>query len=77
MWEFWRVEKCAHHAEIHVEALERRLQVDLRYRLLLCLREGQVAIQDGGVECEGIHILRTSCVDLAAARKLGALCLSF
>ena len=60
------MQTCTHHAEIHVEALERRLEVDLENGLLLRLGDGQVAEEDGRVECEGVHVLGARRVDLVS-----------
>jgi hypothetical protein len=49
----------------HLKALERSGEVDLANRLLLRLGEGEVAHEDGSVECQCVHVFRASGVDLS------------
>jgi hypothetical protein len=41
----------------HFQSLQRRLQVNLKYRLFACLGNDEVAEEDGNVEGEGVRVL--------------------
>lgn len=51
--------------------------MDFRNRHLLSLAKSQVSQKNRGVEGESIHILWTSCIDLASSSKFCTLCFGF
>jgi hypothetical protein len=60
---------------LHAETLHDLVQVDLQNWLFALLAEGEMPQQNGCVECERVHILTCSGIDLSTPRQRCTLCL--